>query len=382
MGNEKIKVLLIEDSPLAANMIKGMLSEGRGGNIALENIDNVSAARTRLDAGDVDAILLDLNLPDSNGLDTFLSIHSKAPRTPIIILTGLSDEALAITAISKGAQDYLVKGQIDPDILVREVNYALERKKIELALEKAYTDLKIAQDKLVQSEKMAGIGRFSEMIAHEVKNPLGIIIMGSEFLSAKLEGADEATKSSIEKVFAAAVRANKILESFLIYAEAPKITTARMSASDVVAETLASFKRAANLSKIKLITDVSKEDMCVDVDRGQIDQAIFNILTNAAEAMPYGGTITVKVGTVSVPDVASGKPSCLIEIVDTGAGIAKENLSKVFEPFFTTKVRTVAKGLGLFLAKTAADVHKGKLTLDSVPGRGTDVKLILPCCQR
>lgn len=382
MGNEKIKVLLIEDSPLAASMIKGMLSEGKGSNIELENIDNVASAQKRLSVGDIDAVLLDLNLPDSNGLDTFLNIHDKAPRTPIIILTGLSDEALAITAISKGAQDYLVKGQIDPDILVRSVNYALERKKIELALEKAYFDLKVAQDRLVQSEKLAGIGRFSEMIAHEVKNPLGIIIGGSEFLEAKLKDADEGTRMSVEKVLAAAVRANQILESFLIYAEAPKIVTARTSAADMVAEALASFRRTADVSKIKLITDISKEDMCVEADRGQVGQAILNILSNAVEAMPDGGILTVKVYKGASPDVDGGRPSCTIEVVDTGSGIARENLSKVFEPFFTTKVRTVGKGLGLFLAKTAADVHKGKLTVESSPGKGTDVKLVLPCCPR
>ena len=88
MANGNIKVLLIEDSPLAASMIRGMLSEGKGSRIALENIDNVAAAQKRIAVGDIDAILVDLNLPDSNGLDTFLNIHAKAPKTPIIILTG------------------------------------------------------------------------------------------------------------------------------------------------------------------------------------------------------------------------------------------------------------------------------------------------------
>lgn len=382
MANGNLKVLLIEDSPLAANMIRGMLSEGKGSNIILENIDNVASAQKRIAVGDVDAILLDLNLPDSNGLDTFLNIHASAPKTPIIILTGLSDEALALNAISKGAQDYLVKGQIDPDILVKSVSYAIERKKIELALEKAYLDLKIAQDKLVQSEKLAGIGRFSEMIAHEVKNPLGIIIGGSEFLQAKLADADEGTKMSIDKVLDAAVRANKILESFLVYAEAPKIYKSKLSASDLIAEVMASFKRTADLSKIKVVSEISKEDICVDVDRGQVSQAVSAILTNAVEAMSDGGTLTVKAYKAAVPDVASGSPSCVIEVIDTGSGIPQENLSKVFEPFFTTKVRTVGKGLGLFLAKTASDAHHGKLTVESPSGKGTDVKLVLPCCNR
>ena len=265
---------------------------------------------------------------------------------------------------------------------MRSINYALERKKIELALEKAYLDLKITQERLVQSEKMAAIGRFSEMIAHEVKNPLGIIIGGSEFLQAKLADADEGTKMSVEKVLGAAVRANQILESFLVYAEAPKIVTAKLSASDLMAEVMASFRRTNDLGKIKVAADTGKDDIYVAVDRGQVSLAVISILTNAVEAMPDGGTLTVKVYKASVPDVASGAPSCVIEIADTGVGIPRESLSKVFEPFFTTKVRTVGKGLGLFLSKTAADVHKGKITVESTPGKGTDVKLVLPCCSK
>lgn len=133
---EAIKVLLVEDNPGDARLIREILTRARGAQFELERVERLSAALERLAAGGIDAILLDLTLPDSTGLDTFFKVHARAPRVPITVLSGFDDEVVAIRAVREGAQDYLVKGQVDRDLLVRALRYAIERKRSEDALQR------------------------------------------------------------------------------------------------------------------------------------------------------------------------------------------------------------------------------------------------------
>ena len=131
MTDKPIKVLLIEDNPGDARLIEEMLSEVRGAPFDSEYVDRLSEGLSRLAAGGIDLILLDLGLPDSSGLDTFIRVHTQSPEVPIIVLSGLDDEVLAVDAVGRGAQDYLVKGQADSNLLGRAMHYAIERKKAE-----------------------------------------------------------------------------------------------------------------------------------------------------------------------------------------------------------------------------------------------------------
>ncbi len=134
MSVTPFKILLIEDNPADARLLREMLVEIKDAPFELEWVDRLSAGLERLTKGDVDAILLDLSLPDSQGLDTFLQVQAQAPHVPITVLSGLDDAALALQAVREGAQDYLVKGKIDGNLLVRAIRYAIERKRIEEAL--------------------------------------------------------------------------------------------------------------------------------------------------------------------------------------------------------------------------------------------------------
>lgn len=126
--NDSIKILLIEDNPGDVRLLREMLAEMPGTPFDLECADRLSAGLERLAAGEIDVILLDLSLPDSRGFDTFLRVQGQAPRVPLVILSGLDDEALALKAVREGAQDYLVKGQFDGLLLLRAIRYAIERK--------------------------------------------------------------------------------------------------------------------------------------------------------------------------------------------------------------------------------------------------------------
>ncbi len=128
--SDKPVVLLVEDNPGDARLIWEMLAEAKGTRFDLQYASRLSAGLERLAAGGIDVVLLDLSLPDSQGLDTFARVQAQAPQVPVIVLTGLDDETLAIKAVREGAQDYLVKGQVDSHLLARAIRYALERARL------------------------------------------------------------------------------------------------------------------------------------------------------------------------------------------------------------------------------------------------------------
>ena len=129
MANEEITVLLIEDNPGDARLIQEMLVEPGRGRYRFEYADRLSRGLEHLENGGVDVVLLDLSLPDSQGLDAFDRVQAKVPDVPVVMLTGFDDEKLAIEAMRHGAQDYLVKGDVDSTVLYRAVRYSVERKR-------------------------------------------------------------------------------------------------------------------------------------------------------------------------------------------------------------------------------------------------------------
>ncbi len=130
MVNKEIKALLIEDSLDVARLIREELKDISYSNIDIEVADRLKDGIDIIKRGDVDVILLDLSLPDSQGYNTFVRAHVHASQIPIVVLSGNSDEVLAIKTIQAGAQDFLVKGELDAEVLVRSIHYAIERQKI------------------------------------------------------------------------------------------------------------------------------------------------------------------------------------------------------------------------------------------------------------
>ncbi|MEA3281232.1 MAG: response regulator, partial [Euryarchaeota archaeon] len=142
MADRPIKVLLIEDNPGDARLITEMLSEVDSTLFDVENAYRLSEGLTRIQKGGIDAVLLDLGLPDSSGIDTFEKVHDQTPEVPIVMLTGLDDTELALEGMSKGAQDYLVKGRADDDLLARTLRYAIERMAVEARIKHLNSVLK------------------------------------------------------------------------------------------------------------------------------------------------------------------------------------------------------------------------------------------------
>src|SRR4051794_32036080 len=137
MQLQEIHVLLVEDNPADARLLREAIREAEGNHIHVTHVESLAKAISKLEQTTFDVVMLDLSLPDAEGLNTLVTTHTRAPSVPIVVLTGLDDEELAIRAVREGAQDYLVKGQVTSQLLVRAMRYATERKRAIEALQRS-----------------------------------------------------------------------------------------------------------------------------------------------------------------------------------------------------------------------------------------------------
>lgn len=149
-----IKALLVEDNPGDARLIQEELRDSESEQFDLSIADRLTDALNQLTADQFDVVLLDLTLPDSQGFSTFTKVHAMAPDTPIVVLTGLNDELVAVQAVRDGAQDYLMKGDVRGEMLVRAMRYAIERSRMERERERLISKLQAA---LAEIKTLSGL---------------------------------------------------------------------------------------------------------------------------------------------------------------------------------------------------------------------------------
>ncbi len=225
MPEESIKILLIEDDPAYSRLIQKMLTRAAGTRCNLKTGDSLSNGLDQIRFSGTDVIILDLNLPDSRGLDTFFKVHSDVPATPIIVLTGHKDEKLALEAVGKGAQDYLVKGEVDGNLLLQAIRYGIERKKVEGALQKANGDLKDTIQKLnnanqkileqknvaIKEERLKVLLEMAGATAHKINQPL-MALLGSIDLMKIHKDSPEKLERHMNNIAQAAQRISGIVK--------------------------------------------------------------------------------------------------------------------------------------------------------------------------
>lgn len=230
------------------------------------------------------------------------------------------------------------------------------------------------QKQLIQSEKLAALGIVAAGIAHEVKNPLAIIIQGVEYLKSST-GSDTHLVEVINKINKSAFRADSIIKGLLSFTRQMPIQAQQVDIGPVIEETLSFIEHQLKLKHIKLVTQFSPDLPKVTIDINQIKQVFLNILLNAIDAMQDGGTLTISA------DAAGSAPAerqLRIIVADTGCGIASDKLEKVFDPFYTTKDSTGNAGLGLSITKGIIDKHHGTVRIESEVDKGTRVIVGLP----
>ncbi len=246
-------------------------------------------------------------------------------------------------------------------------------KRAEKIIEEHNAERRRFQEKLHQSERLASLGQMIAAVSHEVRNPLGIISSTAEILRDKLKQYEPNNQLS-DVIVEESKRLNEIVTEFLDFArpKVPKITTA--SLKDILDKNLYYLSSELEREGIKVIRRYSGP-VNIQADPDQLYQAFLNILLNAIQAMPDGGTIYIKTAG------AAGQNGNMAEVVisDTGQGIEPETLDKIFNPFFTTKDK--GSGLGLAIVKNIIQNHKGEIVIEPVASGGARVVIRLPVQQ-
>ena len=472
-----LRILLVEDNPVDARLVVGLLRNASHSECRHASGLAEALALVANDAADV--ILLDLNLIDSSGYETFARMRRAAPGAAILVLSGSDDEQLANRTVREGGQDYLVKGSFDGKLLLRAIRYALERKASEeklrkseatlraifensldaivifadngtlveaneaaatltsipraqligrtlyelsgegfeaevermrgadsargqfwvrrqdasqrlvdycfranilpgrhLAVMRDITEQQRLEEQLRQSQKMEAVGRLAGSVAHDFNNILGVITGYAELI--ELRGEDEAIRNKANKILTATTKASSLTKQLLAFGRKQVITPKLLNLAEVVAE-LSSMLTCLVGAETQVVIDSDKEFGMVNADQGQMEQVILNLVTNAHEAMPFGGTIIIRLEPVEIPTAGEEPPPgkyIRLSVSDTGTGIDLEIKDRIFEPFFTTK--KTGSGLGLSTVLGIVKQTGGHIDVQSETGKGSTFSIYLP----
>ena len=379
--NVPIHVLIVEDSEDDALLTVQEL-ERSGYAPVYERVDTLETMVAAIPRKSWDIVIADYSMPRFSGLAAIRLIREVGLDIPVIVVSGAIGEETAVAAMKAGAADYVMKGnmaRLGPaiDRELREVQERRERRKAEAALRRTEVELDEAQRSLVQSEKLAALGRFSSGIAHEMKNPLGIVVGGIEYLEVQEKKANADVQMVISKIKEAALRAAQIVDDILKFAKPSTLKLEVVDPNELVKDTIALFRYGVKSRRVDIGVEYFHEVMRVEVDKNRIQQVLFNLLANAVEALDGEGAVRVSVS--KLPRTKAFRAgACVMEVADTGVGIPPENLHRLFEPFFTTKRDQKGTGLGLSIAKTILEGHNGDLRIESKVGHGTRAKVVLP----
>ena len=379
MKKEYISILVIDNNPADVRMVEEMLKERIDPVCRIAHCELLKDAVEKLKCDKFDVILLDINLPDSRGWDGLDCIMRQNPSIPVIILTGLNDEKIGIEAVRRHAEDYLVKGQITSSLLFRSIQYAIERRQAKEILKRdkgmlekivmdRSRDLIKAYGELEKAKRLSDIGVLSATIAHELRNPLAAINMAVANIKRKAQNpALDKHLANIEKKV---LEGDRIISNLLFYSRIGPPHYESVDINEIIDECIDSLRQQHSKKEISVEKNLTSiKDYTTEADPLQLKEVLSNILNNAGDALPEAG------GRIEILG-ENKEVSVTIHIKDNGAGIDKAHLDKIFDPFFTTKAK--GTGLGMTVCKQIIEMHGGTIRVESEPGKGTNVSIVLP----
>ncbi len=370
MINRPINVLLVEDSPDDATLIREMLAETNGPGFRVERVDCLWDGLERLAQNGIDFVLLDLSLPDSVGLPTFLAARTEAHGVPIVVLTGLADETVAATTIHAGAQDYLIKGEVSGPLIARSIRYAIERHRVLEELDH------------VGRKQLRMKDEFLSHVSHELRLPLSVI---HQFVTILLDGlAGGLIPEQREYLGIALGNVNRLRSMVDELLEVTRAETGKLtveaeptSVARVIADVLNTFRVAAAQKVLCLSGDVSDLLPPALADPERLRQILTNLIDNAIKFTPEHGTVTVRAGFFE-----NDKDFLCISVADTGCGISPEAAPRIFDRFYqesgTVEGHRKGLGLGLYICRELVSRHGGRIWVESRPGQGSVFSFTLP----
>ena len=395
MDDRNVNVLLVEDDEDDALLIREWLAESRTASFTVERVSTYQHALASLTRDQYDVYLVDYRLGVHSGVDLVRALIASGCVAPVILLTGVGSQTVDLEAMEAGAADYLAKTQLTADLLERSIRYALEHKRVAGALQKARDELELrvqertkelvaanealriemaerqrAEEKLRESQRFAAIVTAAAKLAHEIGNPLNGLATTVQILERSLGKeqplANEMLNGSVQDLKHEISRLQSLLQGWRVLARPQQLNLQPTPLTTLVSEVLRAQVPYYGERDIHLEVSVPSELPPAMVDQEKLAQVLLNLCKNAVEAMPHGGTLTIK-GSCTGAQVS-------LTVSDTGDGVAEE--INIFEPFTTTK--ETGTGLGLAIVRQIIAAHKGTITYVSTPGRGATFTLLLP----
>jgi signal transduction histidine kinase len=377
-----VKILLIEDSLSEARLLLEFLRQADSKEFRLTHVQRLKEGLNALSRENYDVILLDLTLPDSQGLSSLPILINHAPSTAIIVLTNTNDEDLAIEAVRQGAQDYLVKRQVNFDGLVRSVCYAIERKQALETLRTVNQNLQVrVEERTAELVKANELNQFQyefvSMLSHDIRNPLNTILLAAGLLQNHDQKLTAEKKyNHLEMIRSAIKNMAQLLDEVSLIG--------KVDAGKLPCEL---FRLDLELFCHQIIeeTELSTRDKNLTIEFttiGKIGNALLdeillghilrNLLGNAVKYSQPGGKIEF--------ELIAQENQLTLRIQDWGIGIPPEDLPMLFHPFHRAGNvgRIPGTGLGLAIVKKCVEAHGGQILVNSEEGRGTTFTVTLP----
>lgn len=356
--HEEIRILMIEDDEEDAFILKKIIQKIPDCDFTLIHTTTLAEGRNKLKEEYFDLIFLDLNLPDSNGIVTYYTIKNAYPVYPVIILTGLSDEDLALHAIKEGAMDYIPKSEVDRNNLKRIVYYAIERKKLEQELEKKNELLLNTTDEL--ERKNNELNKLTFTITNDLLSPIlsikGFIDMIREHIAANK--IDEVIKNT-ELINNTTEKMHILIENLsdLIKIGTEKLSIKKLSVESLVKEELEVLRGKYDIDACTITIEPNMPDIIAD--RSRMMQVIEQLLDNAFKFMGAQKHPEITIGCKK-----EGKRNIYF-VRDNGIGIAPGYPDFIFNLFYRIDQQKTGSGIGLSIASKIIEEHYGKLWAES-----------------
>jgi phosphoserine phosphatase RsbU/P len=388
MSNSPVRVLLIEDNPGDSRLIQVMLREAgeiddaaQPLSVSVDPADRLSTALTRLTESTFDVVLTDLGLPDAEGLAVVLAIRDTAPEIPIVVLSGRDDRATALQAVHEGAQDFLVKGRVEAELLHRALRYAIERKRVEV--ERSHLLAREQQARAAAEAALRTRDQVLSTVTHDLRTPLAAISLYAQLLPERAQADDERLRYFLQE------QAGKIREAAkdgLVMID-ELLDVARLT----MGEAIALERRPLDLAELVREIVVQQQEISTDHvlsfaepersivgtwDGPRLRRVLNNLLSNATKYSPPGSEVSVQVAT----EDSDGGVWALTSVQDAGSGVPAEDLPRLFDWFWRGKNVTGRRGSGLGLAgaRRIAELHGGTIMVESEEGVGSTFTVRLP----
>jgi len=369
----RLRVLHLEDDPVDVELVRSIL--------AADHLDcAITAVATRLEfeaalrRGDIDLVLADFSLPAFDGLAALEIVRRGCPALPVILVSGMTGEELAVDALHRGATDFVLKSRLFrlvPAIrrAMAEVDSIVERRRLE--------------GRLIESQKMEVAGQLSGGLAHDFNNILAAIMGYNDLIAEKLAPQDP-LRTYTDRVRHAAERAAALTRQLLVFSRLHAVQPVTLDLNDAVRDVEPMLRQLVD-ENIEMSIVPSANLGFVSADPGYVGQVVMNLVVNARDAMPTGGSLTIETGNVTVQArravdhgwIAPGD-YVVVRVTDTGMGMAEAVRARLFEPFFTTKPEGKGTGLGLLTCLTIVQHSGGCIDVESALGRGSTFNVYLP----